>query len=351
MNAAASGSIVKVCPGGYPEQVLINKPLTWEGFVSGGTEGAFILPPTGGVVQNHSPYSAQVLVQNTTGVTITNLIVDGANSAPCGINYLAGIVFHNASGTVSKVAVHNQAAAVACGGYGVAALVDNGQAAQKLTLQNNVFRNQTTIAIYESGTGLTLNTLNNFIAGPEKGATVGIMYYYATGAIQGNTVTDEVYPQATFATPSVLDAMGTAVCCATAAVTGNMITNTQLGIAVGCEFSNGPFASNSTITQTRFQYQTAGWDLHLLHRQQDHEQHDRGLGAVGHPFQYDIRRQRRKWKYGFRKHNHGGVCGHSDHGDGYEHCFGKQLQRRGRFYAERRDSSSRRAARTILHSQ
>ena len=60
-------------------------------------------------------------------MTITNLIVDGANSAPCGINYLAGIVFHNASGTVSKVAVHNQAAAVACGGYGVAALVDNGR--------------------------------------------------------------------------------------------------------------------------------------------------------------------------------------------------------------------------------
>jgi hypothetical protein len=104
VNVAASGSIVKVCPGGYPEQVLINKPLTLEGFVTGGTEGAFILPPAGGIVQNDNPYSAQVLVQNTTGVTITNLIVEGANSAPCGINYLAGIVFHNASGTVGKVA-------------------------------------------------------------------------------------------------------------------------------------------------------------------------------------------------------------------------------------------------------
>ena len=36
VNAAASGSIVKVCPGGYPEQVLIHKPLTMAGFVTGG---------------------------------------------------------------------------------------------------------------------------------------------------------------------------------------------------------------------------------------------------------------------------------------------------------------------------
>jgi parallel beta-helix repeat protein len=249
VNAAPSGSVIKVCPGGYPEQVVIDKPLTLEGFITAGTEGAFILPPAGGIVQNDNPYSAQVLVQNTTGVTITNLIVDGTNSAPCGINYLTGIDFHNASGTVNKVAVHNQAAAIACGGYGVTALVDNGQAAQKITLQNSDFRNQTTIAIYGSGSGLTMNTLNNFIAGPDKGGqTVGIIYNYATGAIQGNTVTGEVYPQATFATPSLLDAMGIAVYCATATVTGNMVSNTQLGIAVGCENSNGPFASNTTIS-------------------------------------------------------------------------------------------------------
>jgi nitrous oxidase accessory protein NosD len=74
VNAAPSGSVIKVCPGGYPEQVVIDKPLTLEGFITAGTEGAFILPPAGGIVQNDNPYSAQVLVQNTTGVTITNLI-------------------------------------------------------------------------------------------------------------------------------------------------------------------------------------------------------------------------------------------------------------------------------------
>ena len=37
------------------------------------------MPPAGGFVENDYPYSAQVLVQNTTAVTITNLVIDGEN--------------------------------------------------------------------------------------------------------------------------------------------------------------------------------------------------------------------------------------------------------------------------------
>lgn len=187
-------------------------------------------------------------MENTTGVTITNLIVDGANSAPCGIKYMVGIEFHNASGTVSKVAVHNQAA-LACVGYGVAALADYGQT-QKVTLQSSDFRNQTRAAIYASGSGLTMNTLNNYVAGPdnEGAATIGILYDLATGTIQGNTVMDEVYPPAPFAYGPLLGAIGIDLYCATATVSGNMVSDTQLGISVGCESSNGPYASNSTIS-------------------------------------------------------------------------------------------------------
>lgn len=52
VDAAPSGSTIKVCPGGYAEQVVIDKPLTLEGFVTADTEGAFIFPPAGGIVQN-----------------------------------------------------------------------------------------------------------------------------------------------------------------------------------------------------------------------------------------------------------------------------------------------------------
>ena len=80
VNAAPSGAVIEVCPGGYPEQVLIEKPLTLQGIIATGDEGAFILPPSGGLVVNAPGTIAQILVENTTGVTITNLIVDGQNA-------------------------------------------------------------------------------------------------------------------------------------------------------------------------------------------------------------------------------------------------------------------------------
>ena len=99
----------------------------------------------------------------------------------------------------------------------------------------------------------------------------------------------------------------------------------------------GLSAEEPTQAEIGLEWGTPLKDLHFLHRQQDYEQQDRGLGAVGDSFPFDVRRQRRKWKYSFGKFDHRGVCGHPRYGDGYEHRFGEQLQRRGRTYAERRD--------------
>jgi hypothetical protein len=55
----------------------------------------------------------------------------------------------------------------------------------------------------------------------------------------------------------------------------------------------GLSAEEPTQAKIGLEWATILKDLHLLHRQQDYEQHDRGLGAVG------IRRQRRKGKYSF----------------------------------------------------
>ena len=62
--------IVRVCPGTYPEQVLITGSLTLEGVSSGNSGAAIITAPVGGMVANAtSTYGgpaieAQVLVQN-----------------------------------------------------------------------------------------------------------------------------------------------------------------------------------------------------------------------------------------------------------------------------------------------
>ena len=50
VNAAASGSTIKVCPSGYPEQVVIEKPLTLQGITALNLEGVLIIPPSTGLV-------------------------------------------------------------------------------------------------------------------------------------------------------------------------------------------------------------------------------------------------------------------------------------------------------------
>jgi pectin methylesterase-like acyl-CoA thioesterase len=52
VTAVPSGSIIEVCPGTYPEQVVINKNLTLDGIASGTMDAPTIVPPNGGLVAN-----------------------------------------------------------------------------------------------------------------------------------------------------------------------------------------------------------------------------------------------------------------------------------------------------------
>src|ERR1700740_176084 len=47
--AVPPGSIVDVCPGIYPEQVVINRPLTLQGITSANSSDVVITVPPGGV--------------------------------------------------------------------------------------------------------------------------------------------------------------------------------------------------------------------------------------------------------------------------------------------------------------
>jgi parallel beta-helix repeat protein len=124
VNAATDGSTVLVCPGLYPEQVVIQKPLTVKGIADGGAGAAVITVPAGGLVPNATTLSygvvaAQLLVQNTSTqpVTVRNLTVDGAGSTcPVGANRTVGIQLLNigdptwevGAGYIQNVVVRNQ---------------------------------------------------------------------------------------------------------------------------------------------------------------------------------------------------------------------------------------------------
>ena len=68
VNAVPPGSIIKICPANYPEQVVVNKNLTLTGVKSGTTDNPVLVIPLGGFVPNTTslasghPIAAQILV-------------------------------------------------------------------------------------------------------------------------------------------------------------------------------------------------------------------------------------------------------------------------------------------------
>src|SRR5882757_2437776 len=72
VNAVPAGSTIKVCPGKYREQVVIDKQVTLAGIVYANQDIAVILPPTTGMIANTvsveasgDPIAAQLLVKGT----------------------------------------------------------------------------------------------------------------------------------------------------------------------------------------------------------------------------------------------------------------------------------------------
>ena len=95
-------STILVCPGTYPEQVVISQPLTLQGVTDGVGNAAIITVPAGGLVLNATStlfggqVTAQVAVENTVGVTINDITVDGTgDTCVSGARAEVGILFTN----------------------------------------------------------------------------------------------------------------------------------------------------------------------------------------------------------------------------------------------------------------
>src|SRR5579885_2470892 len=116
VSSVPAGSTILVCPGTYPEQVMISQPVTLIGIASAGQDEAAIVVPGGGLSQNVTSIfgegvAAQVLVQTPGPVNLINLSVDGTGSdAGCaGGTWVAGIFYApGSSGTVSRARASGQ---------------------------------------------------------------------------------------------------------------------------------------------------------------------------------------------------------------------------------------------------
>lgn len=254
IDGVPAGSTINVCPGTYPEQLSINKALTLIGIVNPNNhhDSAVITSPAGGLAANSTRYysglaiAANVLVDGATGVNLTNLVVDssGNNINACA-PVLVGIVYENASGTLSHVETRNQWLGASesdinyngCqSGVGILAQTSTGTTA--LTVGGSSVHDYQKNGIAASDTGTTLTVSNSFIMGqgPTNGAAEnGIeIVFGAGGTVTGNTVINDIYAPAVLADTGnaatgilLYDAKSSGV-----TVQSNTVINTQYGIAL-----------------------------------------------------------------------------------------------------------------------
>jgi hypothetical protein len=250
VTASAPGTIIEICPGTYPEQVVITRKLTLLGVATASQDAVVILPPAGGLVQNttdfdnaSNPVAAQVLVQGpfVAAVAITNLTVDGTGNGITGCSPdVQGVLFQNASGTVNHVAVRNQVPNGTPNGCqsGESIFVQTAagfSSAVKVTNSSVHNYNKNGITGNDPNTNVTVT--GSYVQGsgivPYPGAAQnGIQLGFgALGKISLNTVIDNIYGDPTVAASTDILLYDTAENSGIM-VSSNIVGNSQIPIAL-----------------------------------------------------------------------------------------------------------------------
>jgi hypothetical protein len=270
VDASPAGSTAFICPGPYPEQVVINKNFTLTGVSSLGTSGAtaagfnnpVITSPANGMVKNAtdlfdgSAIAAQIAVLTPSGATspilvnISNLAVNGSNNQISGCTpNLVGVYYQNASGTMNHLVTSYQELSSSLFGCqsGLAIFAESGYGTggtSVVTIENSSVHDYDKNGITVDGTGTTATITGNYVVG--IGATAataqnGIQVSDgANGSVKNNTVTDDVYTGGTYSASGILlyDSGGTNA--QNLIVSGNTISNTQGAVVA---FSDPTYAT------------------------------------------------------------------------------------------------------------
>jgi hypothetical protein len=259
VDSVPAGSLIKVCPGNYPGQVLINKKLTLEGIPnsSGSQDAVVISPPAAGMIANttdqRGAVAAQILVQNTAGpVTISNLTVDGKGNQ-YNSDDLRGICYQDATGTVRNVAVRdelpNDTLTGIQSGQGIMVETTNSSSAS-LTVLNSSVHNYNKNGIVARYSGAVLIATGNYVQG--SGPTdvlaqngIELAFDGARGTIKNNTVIDNFYTPTTDSSSDILlfDTQEDA----SIAVSGNILGNSNVAISLFTT-TPGTFGDGVSVT-------------------------------------------------------------------------------------------------------
>lgn len=263
VTGVAAGSTINVCPGNYPEQVVINKNLTVRGVQS---DNAFnptlVIPSPGGFAANTSsltsgaPLAGQIVVEApATDVEISYLTVDGTGNNlnnGCSDTRLIGIIFLNASGNVNYVVARNQsqnAANIGCNssaGLGIFVQSAGPSTPADVTIRNSSVYGFQKNGITANELGATVRIRQNSVvgAGPigigQNAIQVG---FGATGVVENNNVASVVFN----GNPALGTASGILIFdSGDVSIRGNTVTFAQTGINVATD-GNQPADNNTVI--------------------------------------------------------------------------------------------------------
>jgi hypothetical protein len=287
LAATPHANVVKVCPGTYPEQVLITYAVTLQGISSANSAEVIIASPPNGLAVNATddlgdPIAAQVFVENSPGPTqISDITLDAANNHVLAPAYIAGIFLQNSPGMVNHVATRNQMG----GAGGVGVWVEGGTSNPTVTVQNSSIRNFDDIGIWTQtnaaaselavtitnndenggfgsgvianadiamGPGATTTVSHNYLAG---GATGVIAAASAKGSISGNTMINGDGKEISLNGDRVSANSNDIFMCGSAGISVNSALpavqhNTITGCPVGIElngFADGSVRSNTIM--------------------------------------------------------------------------------------------------------
>lgn len=202
VGAIPPGGVIIICPGTYPEQVVISKPLTLRGQSINNADRPVIAVPvaaSGPGLQVNSAsalfgdsIAAQVLVQNVNppgAVNLFNLTVDGTGGdlgCPNGNTDLVAIFFASGtSGSMQEVTARNQVES----GCGFGLWAENANASdQSITITGSSIHNVDQFGIlvagYQNPSVLAATITNNFVS---KSAG-GILAASVSGTVSRNVI-------------------------------------------------------------------------------------------------------------------------------------------------------------------
>jgi hypothetical protein len=255
VDAAPPGTVIRICPGTYPEQVHITKALSLQG------ESGVVIEPShveANATSAHSglPLAPIIWVERATDVDIdvdiSDVIVDGASNdiGACGADFI-GILYKNASGEVKRVAVRNIQLSADLNGCqsGNAILVQSGGGAvSKVNIEGSSIHDYQKNGITANEIGTEVRIENNVVTGvgPTTGAAQnGIQIGYgAGGSITKNTVANHIWSPCSLASCDVTFAVDILVIESDGvSVEQNVAGISQMGIDI--------VANHATVTQNQ----------------------------------------------------------------------------------------------------